>query len=69
MSELLINRFEAKNIDRVDKSNMTIIDHKTDENIIHIHSENMDQKDTEKVAAKIIAAIEDLIINNEIKYE
>ena len=64
-----VNRFESKNIDRVDKSNMTIIDHKTDENIIHIHSENMDQKDTEKVAAKIIAAIEDLIINNEIKYE
>ena len=69
MSELLINRFEAKNIDRVDKSNLSIIDHKTDENIIHIHSENMDQKDTEKVAAKIIVAIEDLIINNEIKYE
>lgn len=69
MSELQINRFEAKNIDRVDKSNLSIIDHKTDENIIHIHSENMDQKDTEKVAAKIIAAFEDLIINNEIKYE
>ena len=64
-----VNRFEAKNIDRVDKSNLTIIDHKTDENIIHIHSENMDQKDTEKVAAKIITAIEDLIINKEIKYE
>ena len=69
MSELLINRFEAKNIDRVDKSNMTIIDHKTDENIIHIHSENMDKEDTEKVAAKIIAAFEELIISNEIKYE
>lgn len=64
-----VNRFEAKNIDRVDKSNMTIIDHKTDENIIHIHSENMDQKDTEKVAAKIIEALEDLITNDEIKYE
>lgn len=64
-----VNRFEAKNIDRVDKSNMTIIDHKTDENIINIHSENMDQKDTEKVAAKIIEALEDLIINKEIKYE
>lgn len=64
-----VNRFEAKNIDRVDKSNMTIIDHKTDENIIHIHSENMDQKDTEKVAVKIIEALEDLITNDEIKYE
>lgn len=69
MSELLINRFEAKNIDRVDKSNLSIIDHKTDEHIVHIHSENMDQKDTEKVAAKIIEALEDLIINKEIKYE
>lgn len=69
MSELLINRFEAKNIDRVDKSNLSIIDHKTDEHIIHIHSENMDQKDTEKVAAKIIETLEDLIINKEIKYE
>ena len=69
MSELLINRFEAKNIDRVDKSNITIIDHKTDENIIHIHSENMNREDTEKVAAKVIEAFEDLIINNEIKYE
>lgn len=64
-----VNRFEAKNIDRVDKSNLSIIDHKTDENIINIHSENMDQKDTEKVAAKIIEALEDLIINKEIKYE
>ena len=69
MSELLINRFEAKNIDRVDKSNLSIIDHKTDEYILHIHSENMDQKDTEKVAAKIIETLEDLIINKEIKYE
>lgn len=64
-----VNRFEAKNNDRVDKSNLTIIDHKTDENIIHIHSGNMDKEDTEKVAAKIIEALEDLIINNEIKYE
>ena len=64
-----VNRFEAKNNDRVDKSNLSIIDHKTDEVIAHVYSENMDQEDTEKVAAKIIEAIEDLIINNEIKYK
>lgn len=69
MSGLLINRFEAKNRDRVDKSNITIIDHKTDEMIIHIYSENMDQKDTEKIAAKIIESLESLIINEEIKYK
>lgn len=64
-----INRFETKQNDRVDKSNLHIIDHKTDEQIIHIYSEYMDQKDTEKLAEKIIEAIEELITNEEIKYK
>ena len=64
-----VNRFEPIQIDRADKSNIAIIDHKTDEHIIAIHSGNLNQEDTQKVAAKIIDSFEELILNKEINYE
>lgn len=64
-----VNRFEPIQIDRVDKSNIAIIDHKTDEHIIAIHSGNLNQEDAQKVAAKVIDSFEELILNDEIKYE
>lgn len=64
-----INRFSAWHRDRIDKSNLNIIDHTTDEIIAYIHSEHLDEKDAKKVAEKFIEVFEELIINEEIKYK
>lgn len=64
-----VNRFESLSLDRTDKSNITIIDHKSDEKIIFIRSGKLDQADAQIVAAAVIDALEDLIINNIIKYD
>ena len=63
---ITIPRFEALQEDKMNKTRLTIIDHKSDTKIVALNFKN--EEIDKVIAAKFIEVIEEAIENNEIDF-